>query len=88
MFPSASLAQNYESVTVATDDGRVQNGLVMRETSQELVLAIGPNKEVRIMRDQIEEMRPSTTSIMPAGLDKQLSLQDLSDLLQFLETLK
>jgi len=39
---------------------------------------------VRVPRDQIEEMRPGTVSVMPAGLDKQLSQQDLADLVAFL----
>ncbi len=88
VFPNASLVQNFEPVAVLTTDGHVINGLVQRETKDELVLATGPDQETRIFRADIEEMRRSKVSIMPAGLDKQLTPQQLSDLVAFLETRK
>jgi hypothetical protein len=33
-------------------------------------------------------MQPGKVSVMPAGLDKQLSLQELSDLVEFLRNCK
>jgi len=88
VFPSASLVRSYEPVMVATDGGKVINGLIRQDDGRELVLATGPNQEVRIPRDTIEEMRQSSVSIMPTGLDKQLSPQQLADLLAFLATTK
>ncbi|MFV2068351.1 MAG: heme-binding protein, partial [Pirellulales bacterium] len=84
VFPSASLVRSYEPVLIATEDGKVLNGLIRQDNGQELVLATGPNQEVRVPRDTIEEMQQSSVSIMPAGLDKQLSPQQLADLLEFL----
>ncbi len=86
IFPSASLVRSYEPVQVLTDEGKVYNGLVQQETPEELVLVTGPNQQVRIPRESIELMRPSQVSVMPAGLDKVLSLQELADLLSFLES--
>ena len=40
------------------------------------------------MVDDIEEMRPSKVSIMPAGLDKVLTSQELADLVAFLKACK
>jgi hypothetical protein len=39
---------------------------------------------VRLARRDIEEMAPSTESLMPAGLEKTMSRQELRDLLEFL----
>jgi hypothetical protein len=36
----------------------------------------------------IEEIRPGNVSVMPSGLDQQLSDQDLADLLSFLKGAK
>ncbi len=88
IFPSASLVQNYEPIAIVTNDGRIFNGLVQRETDEELVLATGPNKEVRIARSEIDEINRSKVSVMPAGLDKQLTPQQLADLVEFLTTRK
>ena len=85
LFPSLSFVRSYESVVVATLDGRVVNGLVRDETSTDMVLFTGPNKEIRLRKDDIEEILPSKVSVMPAGLDKQLTVQELADLVVFLK---
>jgi len=46
---------------------------------------VAADKEVRIARDRIDEMLPGKVSVMPAGLEQQLSLQDLADLVEFLK---
>ena len=88
VFPSASIVQNYEPVTILTNDGRVRSGLIQRETDDEIVLATGPNKEERVTRSEIDEIKRSKVSVMPAGLDKQLTPQQLADLVEFLTTRK
>ena len=84
VYPSASLIRSNEPVVVATADGKVLNGLLRNETSDEILLVTGANQEARIPRADIEEIRPSSVSVMPAGLDQQLSTQELADLVAFL----
>jgi len=88
VFPSASLVRSFEPIAVATSDGKVYNGLLRGETADELLLATGVNQEARIVRREIEEIRPSAVSIMPAGLDQQLTHQELADLVAFLKQCK
>jgi putative heme-binding domain-containing protein len=88
VFPSASLVRSFEPIAVAMTDGKLFNGLLRGETADELRLATGVNQEARIARREIEEIRPSTVSIMPAGLDQQLSHQELADLVAFLKACK
>jgi hypothetical protein len=52
------------------------------------MLTVSPEQTVEIRRDDIEELSPSTVSIMPAGLDKLLSVQELADLVAFLKNAK
>jgi putative heme-binding domain-containing protein len=88
VFPSASLVRSYESVLVATKDGKTHNGLIRQDAADEIVLATGVNQEVRIARADIEEMQPGQVSIMPAGLDQQLTPGELADLVAFLKACK
>jgi putative heme-binding domain-containing protein len=88
VFPSASLVRSFESVAIATNNGKVYNGLIRGETADDLLLATGVNQEARIARREIEEIRPSSVSIMPAGLDQQLTHQELADLVAFLKECK
>lgn len=85
LFPSASFVRSYEPVSIVTTNGKVFNGVVRDETPDEIVLALDAQKTVRIRREDIEERHPGKVSIMPAGLDKQLSDQDLADLVRFLK---
>ncbi|MBS0266578.1 MAG: c-type cytochrome [Planctomycetes bacterium] len=88
VFPSASFVRSYEPIVVVTKSGKTWNGLIKNESTQEILLATGPREEARIARDDIEEIRPSTVSVMPSGLDQQLSPQDLADLIAFLRAAK
>jgi len=84
VFPSASFVRSYEPVIVATTDGLIYNGVIRNEGPAEITLALAADKFVTLPRAAIESMQPSRISIMPAGLDKQLTAQELADLLEFL----
>ena len=86
VFPSASFVRSYEPVQVTTKSGKMYNGLVRQDTSDEIVLATGVNQEARIARDDIEEIQPSKVSVMPAGLDQQLTVRELAEKLRFNST--
>src|SRR5262249_25866721 len=88
VFPSASFVRSYEPVLVATKDGKVHNGVIRKDAPDEVVLATGADQFVRIAREDIEEMQPGKVSIMPAGLDQQLTPRELADLVAFLKACK
>jgi putative heme-binding domain-containing protein len=88
LFPSASFVRGYEPVTISTKRGKSYNGLVRKDTPQEIVLITGADKQERIARDDIDEIHPSQVSLMPAGLDKQLTRKELADLIAFLQACK
>lgn len=88
LYPSLSFVRSYEPVTITTNNGKVFNGLIRAETPTEITLMTGLNQETRIARTDIDEQLPSKLSIMPAGLDKQLSVQELADLVTFLKSTK
>jgi putative membrane-bound dehydrogenase-like protein len=88
VLPSASFVRSYEPVKVTTHDGRVFNGILKSENSSEVVLAINATETVSLKRGEVEAVTPSTVSVMPSGLDQQLTVQDLADLLAFLRSRK
>jgi putative membrane-bound dehydrogenase-like protein len=88
LYPSASFVRSYEPVIVKTKDGEPHTGILRGDNEQGILLVSGPNLEERIARAEIEDMRPGAVSIMPAGLESQLSKQDLADLLAFLKATK
>ncbi|MCS6867003.1 MAG: c-type cytochrome [Gemmataceae bacterium] len=85
LFPSASFVRSYEPVRVVTTDERVLNGIVKKDAPDELILIVAADKEERLLRADVASIAPSNISLMPAGLEQQLSEQDLADLLAFLK---
>ncbi len=88
LIPSVTIVQGYDPWLVVTKDGKVLNGLLVGETSEEIVLATGPEETIRLRRDEIEAPKPSTTSIMPEGVGQLLTPRELGDLVAFLKTCK
>ena len=88
IYPSASFVRSYEPMIVVTKSGEEYSGVIRRDAPDEVLLATGPNTEMRIARSDIAEMRPGSVSVMPAGLDEQLSRQELADLVAFLKGTK
>jgi len=88
VFPSASFVRSYEPVVVVTKSGDDYSGVLRKDAPDELVIATGPNAEVRVARSDVTEMRPGAVSVMPAGLEEQLSKQELADLIAFLKGTK
>ena len=83
VYPSASFVRSYEPVVAVTADASY-SGVPLEDGEAHLLLALDANDQVRIARSAIEEVRPGTVSIMPAGLADQLSPGQLADLLAFL----
>ena len=85
VFPNTSLVRGYEPVTIALNDGQVLSGIIKSESESELIVAIDAEKQQHISRTSIEEMQPSAVSLMPQGLNGVLTIQDLADLIAFLQ---
>jgi putative membrane-bound dehydrogenase-like protein len=85
LFPSVSFARGYEPVTVTTKSGRTLSGVLRGDLATEVVLGTVEREEMRIARQEIVSIEPSTVSLMPPGLEQQLTTQELADLLAFLK---
>jgi putative heme-binding domain-containing protein len=88
IYPSASFVRSYEPYIIMTKTDETFSGVLKKDAADEVVLATGPGAEVRIARADITEMRPGTVSVMPAGLEQQMTKQELADLLAFLKSTK
>ena len=83
--PSASLVRSYEPVSVTTRDGEERLGILRRDDARGIALVTGPGSTLQIDRADITAVTPATLSLMPAGLDEQITRQELADLLEFLK---
>lgn len=86
LFPSASFVRSYEPMIVETQDGEQYSGVMHRESGDELRMVIGAGNEIRLTQKEIDSIRPGQVSLMPSGLEEQLSPLELADLLVFLKS--
>jgi len=88
IYPGLTVTPEYRTVLVATRDGRVTTGLVVRDAPEAIFLRTTELSEVRIPREDVDEMTPATGSLMPDGLETIMTRQELRDLLEFLAASK
>jgi putative heme-binding domain-containing protein len=88
VFPSASFARGYEAYTIVTDSGRSYSGVIQSETATEIILITTDRRTIRISRSEVELLKQSPVSVMPQGIHKQLSSDELRHLLSYLRSLQ
>lgn len=86
--PSAGISHNFETYTFLLADGSVQNGILISQTDAEFQIKTAEAIVRKIPRDEVEEFKKSTVSLMPADLQKLLTAQNLVDVVEYLTTLK
>ena len=87
LVPSKTISDQYESVAVATTDGRVVTGRIVNLNGDNLMIStdmLDPNKMVNVPRSQIEEIKRSPISMMPVGLLNTMSKDEILDLFAYL----
>jgi putative membrane-bound dehydrogenase-like protein len=82
--PNQAVDNRYLQYLATTGEGRVYTGIVASETATSVTLRAQDGKEQVILRSDLEELRGTGKSLMPEGLEKDLSKQDLADLIAYL----
>lgn len=82
--PSRSVEGNYRVYTVAMEDGRIMTGLLAGESKTAIEIIDAEAKRHTIVRDEIEDLVASRKSLMPEGFEKQVTPDDITNLLEFL----
>lgn len=82
--PSAVILEGFHSVVIVTDEGRTFSGFIKQESGLNVELVQADGKVVTIPRATIEGRRRQQVSVMPEGLAKQLSPQQVADLIRFI----
>lgn len=82
--PSAAIESRYTNYIALTEEGRIHDGILASETPATLSLR---NQEVEqtLLRRNITEIRPSQVSLMPEGLEQDIDVKGMADLLAYLQ---
>jgi putative heme-binding domain-containing protein len=80
--PNRNVNPQYANYTVITDDGLSISGMIAAETANSITLRRAEGESDTVLRAKIDELVDTGISIMPEGLEKQISKQDMAHLLQ------
>lgn len=86
LYPSESLARDFESFSVTMKDGAVHFGLIQRETSDTIYLTDLAGTEKPLPRVNVKSATPVPVSLMPQGLETALTRQELLDIIAYLKS--
>ncbi len=84
--PNRKLEPRFADYLIVTVDGRVFNGIMISETAEAVVLKQAEAKQIVIPRNDIDEIQSSGKSLMPEGMEKEVTVQQMADLLEYLKT--
>ncbi|MFV2068286.1 MAG: HEAT repeat domain-containing protein, partial [Pirellulales bacterium] len=85
--PNREVNPAYMNYVVLTEDGRTLSGMVNAETATSITLTRGKDQSDTVLRIDIDEMQSTGLSVMPEGLEKQVSKQQLADVIEYLMTI-
>ena len=86
--PSKTIDPQFVSHLVETTQGEVLTGLLAERTDEEVVLRQADNKEVRIPVADIERQAPQQKSLMPELLLRDMTAEQVADMLEYLAGLQ
>jgi putative heme-binding domain-containing protein len=87
LLPSKTIAQGFATNVFALEDGRTLTGFVTKEAADVVTVRDADGKEAVIPTSNIVERAKSTTSVMPEGLVKGITVGEFASLLDYLESL-
>lgn len=82
--PNREVNPQFVNYVLITDDGRTLTGMIAAETATSVTLRRAEAASDTVLRVNIDELQSTGLSLMPEGIEKELSKQDLADLLEFL----
>lgn len=83
--PGRSIADGYEWWDITMKTGNKKSGIISAETSSGISIKDPTLNETIIPRSEIVSLSASGQSAMPAGLEQNISLQQMADLLAYLK---
>jgi putative membrane-bound dehydrogenase-like protein len=82
--PNRNVDTRYLSYVAVTRSGRTFTGLLASESATSITLRSQEGKEEVLLRAELEELQSTGKSLMPEGLEKELSKQEVADLIAYL----
>ncbi len=84
LYPAHIVSDQYASKKVLTLDGKVLVGMVSTQSDGTVLVRDSNNRISRVEESEVDQILPSTSSIMPSGLLDDLSLREIADMMSYM----
>lgn len=82
--PNRAVESKFVGYIAVGADGRTHKGLLASEAGDSVELLAADGKRTKLLASEIETLKNSRVSLMPAGFEKDLTPQDMADLIAYL----
>jgi putative membrane-bound dehydrogenase-like protein len=86
--PNREVNPQFLSYLVVTGDGRTLTGMIAAESANGITLKRADGQGDEVLRSEIEELHSTGLSLMPEGMERQIDLATMSDVIAYVMSLK
>ena len=86
LAPNQAVEDKYLGYFATTADGKSHSGILRQETSVSVTLDAGSGKTTTIQRRELDELKNTGRSLMPEGLERELSIQQVADVIAYVRS--
>ena len=85
--PNVNISPGYETYVIETENGATVTGVIVQDSPTSMMLRREEGEEETVLRRNIATLRVSSVSTMPEGLEEDINLSEMTDLLEYLQRL-
>ena len=82
--PNRAVETKFVTYTAVTKSGVTHTGILANETASSLTLRAAEAKETALLRNELDELQSTAKSLMPEGLEKEVSPTDAAALIAYI----
>jgi len=86
--PSEGISFGFEGWNVQLQDGTVYSGIISSRTKTDIELRMPGGLVQKLKASSVKSMEQMKSSMMPEGLTENMGIQEVADLMAYLEQLK
>jgi len=84
--PNRAVDPQYRSYSVLLENGEIRNGAIAEEIGDTITLVQADGKRVSISRREIDEIRNTGLSLMPEGMQAELTPQGMANVIEYIRS--
>lgn len=86
--PNREVKPQFQTYVVLLESGKSVTGMILSESANSMVVRRPDGTSVELHRSEIEELSGTGLSFMPEGLEKQIDVTGMADLLAYLDSIR